>query len=198
MLLTRPRRVAGTAYAPPDWSEVLTQMLAPLLVRTFITTSGMEAIRLAERHGMHMAVLDANLAAQEQSGMDAMTVVRLLHQRRRAAAGDFRRSPVGTAGWDGPYDAGYQEPPGAVREEGRRIKVQGPQTPADAGHQERRTVAPLIILLAPQREERWLREALRWDVFSVLPEPLDINELLAVMARGLERFFGNRWPEAGF
>ena len=197
MLLTRPRRVAGTVYAPPDWSEVLTQMLAPLLVRTFITTSGMEAIRLAERHGIHMAVLDANLAVQEQSGMDAMTVVRLLHQRRRADAGDFRRSPVGTDGSDGPCDDGCQEPPRGVRAAGRRVKVQGPETTADASPQERRTVAPLIILLAPRREERWWREALRWDVFSVVPEPPDINELLAVMARGLERFFGNRWPEAG-
>ncbi len=54
--------------------------------------------------------------------------------------------------------------------------------------------APLVIVLSTQWSDRFMREALRRNVFSVLPEPVDVNELLDTMARALRRFYGDQWP----
>jgi DNA-binding NarL/FixJ family response regulator len=53
---------------------------------------------------------------------------------------------------------------------------------------------PLVIVLATQWSDRLLREALRRKVFSVLPEPVDVNELLDTMAKALRRVYGDQWP----
>ena len=54
--------------------------------------------------------------------------------------------------------------------------------------------APLVIVLSAQLSDRLMREALRRNVFSVLPQPVDVNELLDTLARALRRFYGNQWP----
>jgi CheY-like chemotaxis protein len=43
-------------------------------------------------------------------------------------------------------------------------------------------------------DDRLLSEALKLDAFSVLDEPVQLEQLLQVMRRLLERFYGGFWP----
>lgn len=74
---------------------------------------------------------------------------------------------------------------------GRRDDAASPHThecgvPADG---------PPVILLSGQRNDVLLRDALRCNVFSVLPQPTDWQTLLDAMARALNRYTRGRWPD---
>ena len=210
VLLTRPARPAWAstdANARPDWPDLVRQLLAPLQVQTFMASSGSDALALAQRHVMHVAVVDAQLPPGNQPALDPMTVLRLMNRLSRPIspeqviaeyrAPDRRLSTMldATA-----TEAGPEARPESGREDtaSRQIPVRGlstgfsgeirPQQAAFTGH-------PLVILLVRQTEDRVIREALRQDVFSVLPEPLEVNDLLDVMARALQRFYGGGWPQ---
>jgi CheY-like chemotaxis protein len=52
-----------------------------------------------------------------------------------------------------------------------------------------------VILIAPQQQDKQLlQEALSFNAFSVLSEPVDVNLMLETMARALKRFHQNQWP----
>ena len=48
-----------------------------------------------------------------------------------------------------------------------------------------------------RQDDRLLSEALKLDVFSVLDEPVQLEQLLEVLRRLLQRFYGGSWPGAG-
>ncbi|MCL2640845.1 MAG: response regulator [Phycisphaerales bacterium] len=61
--------------------------------------------------------------------------------------------------------------------------------------QDQPRLAPTVILIAPQQQsQHLLHEALKFNAFSVLSEPVDVNLMLEVMARALKRFHQNQWP----
>lgn len=57
---------------------------------------------------------------------------------------------------------------------------------------------PVVLLRKPaysrQQAERLLRDALRLGAFSVLNKPVDIEELLAVFQRLMDRRYRGTWP----
>jgi AmiR/NasT family two-component response regulator len=56
---------------------------------------------------------------------------------------------------------------------------------------------PVVILIAPpppQQDPQLLQEALKFNAFSVLSEPVDVNTALEVMARAMKRFHQGMWP----
>jgi CheY-like chemotaxis protein len=167
-------------------------MLEPMQVKTFVATNGRQALDLVEHHAMHVAVLDARLADDnESSGLGAMTVMRLMG---RCGAGvpptimDITAStPL--------HRLSHWPEARSASDTGRRIPVTESVGKPASGHQSRAEVTgPLVILLAPPGSDQLMHEALEWNVFSIVPEPMDVNGLLAVMARALERFYDNHWP----
>ncbi len=185
VLLTRPVPPASVRVdspPPPDWQELVRQLLAPLQVQTFVAASGSDALDLVERHVMHLAVVDAQLPPGNQPAMDAMTVLRLIHRLSRPV-------PRGTIADHGPAS----EASGREHAEPRSIPVSG-LTGDRHLRQGAFTGGPLVILLVRRTEDRLIREALRQDVFSVLPDPVRVNDLLDVMARALRRCYGEGWP----
>lgn len=59
---------------------------------------------------------------------------------------------------------------------------------------------PVVLLRKPAysrvQAERLLREALRLGVFSVMNKPVDIEQLLAVFQRLVDRRYSGTWPDA--
>lgn len=63
---------------------------------------------------------------------------------------------------------------------------------------ERRPPAVLIVRsrhFDPRVDNFVLNEALRLNAFTVLDQPVELNQMLCVLRRALERYFGGRWPE---
>jgi CheY-like chemotaxis protein len=191
LLLTQPP-VQRDALGPPDWPQVVSMLLTPLQVRTFVAHDGSEAITLVQRHVMHVAVLDARISDDKNSGMDSMTVLRLIQCLHRGIQDEKltgRLAPERHA--SDAWRTGEIENDPAL---GRRIPVTGPEKSQDGWNQTPGN-RPLVILLAAQRSDQLMREALRQNVFCVLPTPVDLNALLDAMARAMKRFYGNHWPQ---
>lgn len=59
---------------------------------------------------------------------------------------------------------------------------------------------PVVVLRSPagdrRRDERELLEALRLRAFTVLEKPVDIEQLLAVFQRLMERQYRGQWPSS--
>ncbi len=186
VLLTRPAQpgwLRTDASQRPDWQDLVRQLLAPLQVQTFVASNGSDALDLVERHVMHLAVVDAQLPPGNQPAMDAMTVLRLINRLSRPV-------PRGTIAEHG---AAGEALSSEEASQSRSIPVSG-LTGARNSRQGGFSGRPLVILLVRQTEDRLIREALRQDVFSVLPDPLQVNDLLDVMARALRRCYGEGWP----
>ncbi len=47
----------------------------------------------------------------------------------------------------------------------------------------------------PRIDDRLLAEALKLEAFSVLDQPVRLEQLLGVLRRLMERYYGGRWPE---
>lgn len=187
VLLTYPPSRVQYRHGLLEWPEVVSRMLEPMQVKTFVATSGHEALDLVEHYPMHVAVLDARLAGEnEASGLGAMTVMRLI--RRLGAS-----SPNMDMDARSPRSRLLDQPEvDCAVVEGRRIPVTGKPAAHQASHSAR--TEPLVILLAPPGSDQLMHEALEWNVFSIVPEPMDVNGLLTVMARALARFYDNHWP----
>jgi hypothetical protein len=74
----------------------------------------------------------------------------------------------------------------------RRIEVR-----IDAQVGAPRACGPVVILIAPppeQQDVQLMQEALKFNAFSVLTEPVDVNVALDVMARAMKRWFSGQWP----
>jgi CheY-like chemotaxis protein len=174
-----------TGQQPQPWYQTLSHLLAPLGVRTFEATSGQQAVELIEKLPIHLAVVDSRLPAI--SGMNVLRLIQKLRQQPPMLPTGPQAAP-GT-----PPPAGFQfRMEVQQRQEGdqRRIEVRfdaSPVPPAPAG--------PAVILITPpQQDQQLLHEALKFNAFSVLSEPVDVNLLLETMARALRRFHQNQWP----
>lgn len=209
VLLTHPEPRVQYTYGPVEWHELVSRMLQPMHVRTFLATSGHEALDLIEHHAMHVAVLDTRLSAGDNgAGMNVMTITRLIQRLRsnppiKSADSGFR-SNTGSESQSNDYSHGQsgqiagsqdQFSPASYGPSGRRIPVTGPSSDSrESLELQQQAKAPLVILLAPPGSAQLMHDALEWNVFSIIPEPLEINRLLEVMARALERFYDNQWP----
>jgi CheY-like chemotaxis protein len=187
-LLLTPPPLGGAGSPPPQaadsqpWYKTLTHLLVPLGVRTFEAQSGPEAVALIEKHPIHLAVVDTRLPAI--SGMNVLQLVQRLRDQRPAP--------------QQPSAPGFQfhmqveertEQAGGQTQ--RRIEVRFESQPGP------RPGGPVVILIAPppqQQDRALLQEALKFNAFSVLSEPVDVNLALDVMARALKRFHQNQWP----
>ena len=60
---------------------------------------------------------------------------------------------------------------------------------------------PIVVLRSPavtkRQAERLLVESMRLGAFSVLDKPVDVERLLAVFRRMLDRHYRGGWPDAG-
>jgi len=192
LLLTPPPRPSGMAAGSQPWHQTLQHLLIPLGVRTFEATSGQQAVDLIEKYPIHLAVVDTRLPAI--SGMNVLQLVRRLREQ-----GQSPPPPSTPQGQAGQPNTGFQfqmevreQPAGPGQ---RRIEVRFDARPA-----EQRTgpgCGPVVILIAPpppQQDQALLQEALKFNAFSVLSEPVDVNLALELMARALKRFHQNQWP----
>lgn len=187
LLLTPSPAQAGGGQ---PWHQTVSRLLVPLGVRTFEATSGSEAMELMERHPIHLAVVDTRLPAM--GGMNVLQLIgRLREQGQRAEApggqsGDWRSQPA--PGFQIHMQVEEKTQDGQTQ---RRIEVRFDARPMP------KTGGPVVILIAPppaQQDPQLLQEALKFNAFSVLNEPVDVNLALEVMARALKRFHQNHWP----
>jgi len=173
-------------YDAQPWHRTLSRLLLPLGVRTFEVSSGPQALSVLEQHPIHLAVVDTRLPAI--NGINLLQLIQKLGQQSQRAAPE----PPVSARFH--IEVQFEETQTGVDENGdqqRRIEVRFDATPA------RSSAGPAVILIAPpvpQQDPQLLQEALKFNAFSVLSEPVDINQALDVMARALKRFHQNQWP----
>lgn len=172
--------------AAQPWYQTLSHLLAPLGVRTFEATSGQQAVELIEKLPIHLAVVDSRLPAI--SGMNVLRLIQKLRQQPLMLPTGPQAAPGAP-----PPPVGFQfrmEVQHSQEGDQRRIEVRfdaSPVPPKPAG--------PAVILITPpQQDQQLLQEALKFNAFSVLSEPVDVNLLLETMARALRRFHQNQWP----
>lgn len=178
LLLTHEEQkpLAGQA-----WYQTLQHLLAPMGVRTFEATSGPQAVELIEKHPIHLAVVDSRLPTI--CGLNVLRLIQKLNDQpqQNMAAGQLPSIQV-------QMHVEEQHVPGQSQ---RRIQVRFDARPAQP------RVTPAVILIAPppaQQDTQLLKEALTFNAFSVLSEPVDVNLMLETMARALRRFHQNQWP----
>ena len=164
VLLTQDR-----PHAPGHWTIQLPRLLAPQGVMAHVAHSGEEAIRMAARIEFHAAVIDLSIP---RSGANS------------EATDEQDNEPISP------------EVKAAVRAAG------GPDVPAGLWLLEffRRLPnrPPVVVVHSPafsRREvDRLLRDAIRLDVFTVLPKPVELENLLHVFRRLLDRQYRGVWP----
>ena len=192
LLLTPPPRRPGDGQ---PWHQTISRLLVPLGVRTFEATSGQQAVDLIERHPIHLAVVDTRLPA-----ICGLNVLQLIQRLRDQAP----PSPPAS-----PYSAEKKsDSPPAPQLPAIHFQMQVEETTSQ-GHTHRRievrfdaqpqrpAAGPVVILIAPpppQQDPQLLQEALKFNAFSVLSEPVDVNLALDVMARAMKRWFSGQWP----
>jgi len=116
------------------------------------------------------------------------------------SAGSTRDGEASDAG-STPIQAGFRlhmemeerTPEGARRFE---VRIDAQMTSGGVSSQ-KSPCGPVVILIAPPVEEQdkqLMQEALKFNAFSVLTEPVDVNVALDVMARAMKRWFSGQWP----
>jgi len=180
LLLTPPAQSAGKSQ---PWHQTLSQLLMPLGVRTFEASDGPHAVELIERLPIHLAVVDARLPTI--SGINVLQLVQRLREQHDRAQ---KQQPTQSAGFQFQMHVEEKTTEGQTQ---RRIEVRFDARPAKP------VGGPVVILIAPpppQQDPQFLQEALKFNAFSVLSEPVDVNLALDTMARALKRFHQNQWP----
>lgn len=175
---TEPVRLAAWDRRQP-WYQLVSQLLAPLGIQTFEATSSPQAMDLIERFPIHLAIVDTRLTAN-----DGLALLRIIQKIRQQAQADQPPRRVAVQG----------ESQGlaiAVRFAGEGNKA------AEVAAREDRPAAsgPTVILVTPAQDVAVLQAALTCEAFSVMPEPVDLNLLLDLMARAMKRFHDNQWPQ---
>jgi CheY-like chemotaxis protein len=185
LLLTHEER---KPLAGQPWYQTLQHLLAPMGVRTFEATSGPQAVDLIERFPIHLAVVDSRLPAI--SGLNVLQLIHKLREQnnRRLPNDGAKPGAQPKAGGSFHFQMNMEEKNDGGHMQ-RRIEVRFDSRPADG------KTGPAVILIAPpQQDQQLLQEALKFDAFTVLSEPVDVNLMLEVMARALRRFHQNQWP----
>ena len=186
LLLTPPPFERGGGSQP--WHQTLTRLLMPMGVRTFEATDGPSAVQLIEQHPIHLAVVDTRLPSI--NGMNVLQLVQRLREQHERASQKSEPSTPAAPGIGGFSFQMHVEEKNEQGQTQRRIEVRFDARPAKAN-------GPVVILIAPPPQEQdpqLLQEALKFNAFSVLSEPVDVNLALEVMARALRRFHQNQWP----
>jgi CheY-like chemotaxis protein len=186
LLVTHEEPRKGTAVESQRWYQTLSAMLSPMGVQTFEATSGPQAVKLIEERPIHLAVVDTRLP-----DIGGMNVLKLIHKiRDRAERPDFSAalgtSSASTFSMQMKMETEERTDAGVTR---RRIEVKFD------GQAERTPVSPVVFLLTPQPTSQVMQEALKFNAFSVLAEPVDVNLMLEMMARAMKRFHQNQWPQ---
>ncbi len=179
-----PKDAPGQPVQP--WHQTVSRLLVPLGVRTFEANSGTEAVDLIERHPIHLAVVDTRLPSI--SGMNVLQLIQRLRERGQHLPAPPVSRPEPTAEFRLHMQMEEKTAEGQRRIE-VRIDAQIPQAMKACG--------PVVILIAPRPEEQdkqLLQEALKFNAFSVLTEPVDVNLALDVLARAMKRWFSGQWP----
>ncbi len=181
LLLTHEESRPYLDQSQQPWYRTISHMLAPLGVRTFEATSGAQAVEFIERHPIHVAIVDSRLPAI--SGLNILQLVqKLCVQKLPPVAGQ----PESTGTLHLQMRVEQRTDEGVTQ---RRIDVKVNARPAPPS-------TPTVILLTPpQHDDQLLHEALKFNAFSVLSEPVDVNLLLDLMARALRKFHQNQWPQ---
>jgi len=210
LLLTPPPYERGGGAQP--WHRTVSQLLMPMGVRTFEATSGPAAMELMERYPIHLAVVDTRLPA-----IGGLNVLQLMQRLREHGQRHFLPSanPAPTP------RAPLAYPPS--EHSATTSQTQVDPTPnrlqfhmqveerSQTGQTQKRIevrlearvqppipqIGPVVILIAPppaQQDKQLLREALKFNAFSVLSEPVDVEVALEVMARAMNRWFSGQWP----
>lgn len=184
----------GRTGSGQPWQQTVSRLLVPLGVRTFEAKNGPEAVELMERHPIHLAVVDTRLPSM--GGLNVLQLMQRLREQTPRETGDWRTH---VAGQSQDWQAGiafqfrmHVEESTELGHTQRRIEVRFDARPMPQGP------GPVVILIAPpsaQQDPQLLQEALKFNAFSVLNEPVDVNLALEVMARALKRFHKNHWPE---
>lgn len=172
---------APSSVGAQPWYQTLSHLLAPLGVRTFDVTSGQAAVEVIERNSIHLAVVDSRLPA-----ISGLNVLRLIQKLREQPGMNAVGVPAGGASVR--VEMRVEERSGMAGMH-RRIEVKFDSRQVQAA-------SPVVILITPpQQDDQLLQEALKFNAFSVLSEPVDVNLILDVMARALKRFHQNQWPQ---
>jgi CheY-like chemotaxis protein len=190
-LLLTPLPAPPARDGEQPWHKTLSHLLMPLGVRTFEATSGPQAVELIEKHPIHLAVVDTRLPT-----LSGLHVLQLIQKLREQPAAPVDPSPDSRAGGEAEEEfhlrmevEEHHLPSGTQR----RIEVRFDARPA----RQVQRPGPAVILIAPpppQQDPQLLQEALKFNAFSVLSEPVDVNLALEVLARALKRFHQNQWP----
>jgi DNA-binding NtrC family response regulator len=178
-----PRKGAGVGEYQ-RWYQTLSQMLSPMGVQTFEATSGPQAVKLIEERPIHLAVVDTRLP--DIGGMNVLKLIQKI--RDRAERPDYLKSQGPEAAGGFRFEMKIEETDPATQKT-RRIEVKFD------GKAERVPVSPVVFLLTPQPTSQVMQEALKFNAFSVLAEPVDVNLMLEMMARAMKRFHQNQWPQ---
>jgi CheY-like chemotaxis protein len=180
------------------WHRTLSQLLMPLGVRTFEATNGPQAMELMERHPIHLAVVDTRLPAI--GGLNVLQLMQRLREHGQHAPylsvkteNNLYKNPHESRSLDNSsvikFDMKVEERSQSGLTQ-KRIEVR-----FEARMQPQ--IGPIVILIAPppaQQDKQLLREALKFNAFSVLSEPVDVEVALEVLARAMKRWFSGQWP----
>jgi CheY-like chemotaxis protein len=217
LLTPPPQPKAAAAQVAQPWHQTVSRLLVPLGVRTFEANSGTEAMELIERHPIHLAVVDTRLPSI--SGMNVLQLIQRLRERGqhlpappRSVAAPPAIVPTTPPSADTPLPSSAAQPPSDFLESGAqfRFHMQMEEKTQEgsrrfevridaqlAGAAAKSPCGPVVILIAPPPEEQdkqLMQEALKFNAFSVLTEPVDVNVALDVMARAMKRWFSGQWP----
>ena len=162
-------------HAPEHWTSQLPRLLRPQGVDAFLARSTDEALELAGQRRMHAAVIDlATPAPEGRPGVTPAPTDRHDDVRRRAGASGRRARPTAPGNVAGGI---------WLTELFKRL----PAGPA------------VVIINSPaytdKQLERLLHEALRLGAFSVMNKPVQLEQLLVVFQRLLQRRYAGVWPE---
>ena len=192
-LLLTPMPAPPAHGGEQPWHKTLSHLLMPLGVRTFEATSGPQAMELIEKHPIHLAVVDSRLPTL--SGLHVLQLIQKLREQPHQPSPFVEEG--GSGGSSGTFhfhmEVQEQNTPLPGGGEQRRIEVRFDARPA----QQVQRPGPAVILIAPpppQQDPQLLQEALKFNAFSVLSEPVDVNLALETLARALKRFHQNQWP----
>ena len=179
ILLTEDRPHTGEQH----WTDLLPRLLQPHGVEAYVASTGRDAIRLAEQRPIHAAVIDLGTPLGEAldpmprrlstpHGSTPPDSAPAGSTRIRSTQSDPKKSRSSQAGPAGLW----------LLELFRRI----PNQP------------PVVLLRKPaysrSQAERILRDALRLGVFSVMNKPVELEQLLAVFQRLVDRRYSGTWP----
>lgn len=161
------------------WSQQLPRLLEPQGVRALRVRDVDEAMKVIAAEPIHAAVIDMELPMRRTASPSNPS---------QDATPDTNPRPTEGSKMNRPGQA--PRPQGQVETGGlkllRVIHRLDPTPPA---------VVVRGRMFDRRIDTRLLSQALRLDVFSVLDQPVQLEQMLEVLRRLLERYYGGLWPD---